>query len=145
MKACIIDASVAAKWLLPAAGEPLAEEALELLQEHVEGRLRMSVPDLFWAELANILWKAVRMRRLPEDAAEKALQSAMNREFPTIPSHALLEDAFALAKAFDRPVYDSLYVAAAVRLDCPLITADERLATALAPYLPVKSLASLRR
>lgn len=144
MNACVIDASVAAKWLLPAAGEPLAEEALELLQEHVQGRLRMSVPDIFWAELGNILWKAARMRRLPENAAEKALQLTMSRRFPTVSSYSLLDDAFAIANAFDRTVYDSLYVAAAVRLNCPVITADERLAVALAPYLPVKSLASLK-
>ena len=69
----------------------------------------------------------------------------MSRKFPTVPSHSLLEGAFAIANAFDRTIYDSLYVAAAVRLNCPLVTADDRLATALAPYLPVKSLGSLDR
>lgn len=143
MNACIIDASVAAKWLLPAAGEPLAEEALELLREYVAGGLRMSVPDLFWAELGNILWKAVRTGRLSEHTAATGLQLTMTRKFHTLSSLLLLEDALAVANAFNRTIYDSLYVAAAVRLNCSLITADERLATALAPYLPVKSLGSL--
>jgi len=145
MNSCVIDASVAAKWLLPAKGEPFAQEALELLNDYVDGSLRMLVPDLFWAELANILWKAVRLGRLPEQAATKALQTITGRHFPTISSHALLEDAFAIATAFDRSVYDCLYVALAVRSKCQLITADERLANALAAHLPVRSLDSLSR
>lgn len=142
MNTCVIDASVAAKWLLPSAGEPLAEEALELLQDYVEGRLRMIVPDLFWAELGNILWKAVWLRRMPDSSATKALQVMVSRDFPTVSSCVLLEDAFAIAKTFGRTVYDALYVALAVRSKCHCITADERLARALAAHLPVKLLGS---
>ena len=59
----VIDASVAAKWFLPPAGEPLADEALRLLAGYADGRFRFVVPDLFWAECGNILWKAVRQGR----------------------------------------------------------------------------------
>jgi predicted nucleic acid-binding protein len=55
----------------------------------------------------------------------------------------LLEDAFAIASAFDQTVYDGLYIALAVTSKTELITADERLANALAAYLPVKWLGSL--
>lgn len=143
MSTCIIDASVAAKWLLPSAGEPLAEEALELLRDYVEGRLRMIVPDLFWAELGNILWKAVRLRRIPDSTATKALQVMVGRNLPTVSSRVLLDDAFAIARTFDRTLYDALYLALAVQSKCPCITADERLARALAAHLPVKLLGSL--
>lgn len=144
MNTCIIDASVAAKWLLPAAGEPFAEEALALLEDHAEGRLRMVVPDLFWAELGSILWKAIRGRRLIGSSAIEGLQLTIGRNFPTLSSRLLLEDAFVIANTFDQTVYDALYVAAAVHSRCDLITADDRLATALAAHLPVKSLASFR-
>lgn len=143
MSTCVIDASVAAKWLLPSAGEPLAEEALELLRDYVEGRLRMIVPDLFWAELGNILWKAVRLRRIPDSTATKALQVMVGRNLPTVSSRVLLDDAFAIARTFDRTLYDALYLALAVQSKCPCITADERLARALAAHLPVKLLGSL--
>lgn len=145
MNTSVIDASVAAKWLLPSAGEPFAEEALELLQAYVEGRLCLLVPDLFWAELGNILWKAVRLRRMSNRAATQSLQLLLSRDFPTTPSRLLLEEAFAIANAFGRTVYDSLYVALAVQSKCQLITADEQLASALAAHLPVKSLGHVER
>jgi predicted nucleic acid-binding protein len=139
----VVDASVAAKWFLPAADEPLTQEALQLLKRYVAGELRFLVPDLFWAEFANIMWKAVRQRRWSQAAAEAAVREMRNRNLPSIPSLALLEEAFTIASAFDRTVYDGLYVALALTFKTHLITADERLANALAARLPVKWLGSL--
>jgi predicted nucleic acid-binding protein len=139
----VIDASVAAKWILPASGETLTREALELLKRYAAGELRFVVPDLFWAELANILWKAVRRDRLSGASAEGALHTMRDRSFPSVSSHALLVEAFAIATAFDRTVYDALHVALAVDCKAQLITGDERLANALAAHLPVKWLGSL--
>jgi predicted nucleic acid-binding protein len=139
----VIDASVAAKWILPARGETLTREALELLKRYAAGDLRFVVPDLFWAELANILRKAVRQERLRVASAETAIHAIRDRSFPTVSSHTLLVEAFAIASAFDRSVYDALYVALAVTSKSQLVTADERLANALAAHLPVKWLGSL--
>ena len=122
---------------------PELREALELLKGYVAGELRFVVPDLFWAELGNILWKVVRQGRLQVGPAESALHAMRNRNFPTISSHTLLEEAFAIATAFDRTVYDALYVALAVDSKSQLVTADERLANALAAHLPVKWLGGL--
>ncbi|MGA3326246.1 MAG: type II toxin-antitoxin system VapC family toxin [Terriglobia bacterium] len=139
----VIDASVAAKWFLPPSGEPLAEEAWRLLSGYAQGRFRFAVPDLFWAECANILWKAVRQDRWTRSAAEEAIMALQGRSLPTTSSRDLLEEAFSIAATFDRTVYDSLYVALAVRLKADLVTADARLANALAAYLPVKWLGSV--
>jgi predicted nucleic acid-binding protein len=139
----IIDASVAAKWFLPPSGEPLADEALQLLAGYADGRFRLAVPDLFWAECANILWKAVRQGRCSRKTAEEAIIALKIRNMPTTSSLALIEDAFSIAASFDRTVYDSLYVALAIRLRANLITADERLANSLAAHLPVKWLGSV--
>jgi predicted nucleic acid-binding protein len=138
MNTLVLDASVAAKWFLPAASEPLRDEALELLKGYAAGDLRFLVPDFFWPELGNIFWKAVRQQRWSQSEAEAALGSARDRNFPTLPSVPLLGDAFSIALAFDRSVYDSLYVAAALAAKTDLVTADERLANALAAHLPVK-------
>jgi predicted nucleic acid-binding protein len=139
----VVDASVAAKWFLPAAGETLTDEALELLYRYTTGQIRLIVPDVFWAEFANTLWKAVRRGRWAKDAADAAIAAMKNRNLPTVPSLELLEAAFAIANAFQRTVYDSLYVALAISSRAQLLTADERLAHALAASLPVKWLGSV--
>jgi predicted nucleic acid-binding protein len=138
-----MDASVAAKWLLPPAGETLVAEARQLLREYGDGRLRILVPDLFWIETGNLLWKSVRRGLMSLRSAEEALREIEQRSFPTLPSQPLLDDAFAIATAFDRTVYDAVYVALALVSRAPLITADERLANALAARAPVRWLGSL--
>ena len=143
MSLLVIDASVAAKWLLPARGETLTDEALSLLGLYAKGGVRFIVPDLFWAELGNILWKAVRQGRRTKAAAELAIAAIKDRKLPSVPSQMLLDHAFAIATAFDRTLYDSLYVALAVDSKAYLITVDEKLANALAAHLPVKWLGSL--
>ncbi len=143
MSLFVIDASVAAKWFLPAVGETLTDEALQLLRRYSKGQLRFILPDLFWAEFANILWKAVRQGRLTKAAAELAIAAMKDRNLLTVPSVTLLDQAFTIATTFDRTVYDSLYVALAISSKAQLVTADQRLAHALAAYLPVKWLGSV--
>jgi predicted nucleic acid-binding protein len=139
----VLDASVAAKWFLPAQHETLAEEALALLGEYAEGHVQLSVPDLFWPEFGNILWKAVRLGRITKDSARKAIISLRAQKIATSQTAPLLEDALDLAMAFDRSVYDCVYVALAVATNRMLVTADERLANALAAYLPVRWLGAV--
>lgn len=143
MSLTVIDASVAAKWFLPVRGETLVDEAFHLLRRYAKGEIQFLVPDLFWAELANIFWKALRQGRWGKEAAEMALVSLRDRKLPTISSLSLLDVAFGIATAFDRTVYDALYVALAVHSKGQLITADERLANVLAAHLPVKWLGAM--
>lgn len=143
MSVIVVDASVAGKWLLPAKGETLVEEASRLFGRWTSREVRLIVPDLFWAELGNLLWKAVRQKRCEKAAAEAGLDALERRGLPTVPSLGLLDLAFAIANTFDRSVYDSLYVALALDSRGQLITADEKLANALAARLPVKWLRAL--
>ena len=143
MNTIVVDASVAAKWFLPSKGETLTDEALRLFRRYATGEIRFVVPDLFWAELANVLWKAVRLGRCSRAAAETGLVSLLERKLPTVSSTSLVEVAFRIATAFDRTVYDSLYVALALQFHAQLITADERLANSLAAHFPVKWLGAI--
>lgn len=143
MKSYVIDANVAAKWFLPSATEPLAAEALALLKRHATGDLRFLVPDLFWAELGNVFWKAARLGRWSSSEAQRAAQLALERQFPTMATKPLLEDALEIATNFDRTVYDSLYIALAIAAKADFVTADEKLANAVAAQFPVKWLGAL--
>ena len=143
MIAYVLDASVAAKWFLPAGQETLASEALQMLRDFGHGQIRLIVPDLFWPEFGNILWKAVRIGRISRKTAEESIEAIENIELATVPSGPLLRNAFAIAITSERTVYDGVYVALAIASGTPLVTADERLANALAARFPVRWLGSL--
>jgi predicted nucleic acid-binding protein len=134
----VIDASVAVKWFLPSSQEQYSGNAFALLKRYVAGELRFVVPDLFWAELGNVCWKASRQGRWSQKDAQAAVSATKKRAFPTVSTLSLLEDAFAISMAFDRTVYDSLYIALALTVKSEFITADEHLANAVAAHLPVK-------
>jgi len=134
----VLDASVAAKWAMPAAGEPLTDEALRLLKRYRSGEVDFVVPDVFWVEVGNVLWKGARRGRWSRSDAEEAARDMEARDFVTVPSRLLLTEALRIAFAHDRGVYDCLYAALAAQSQSDLITADERLANALAARFPVK-------
>ena len=142
MTTLVVDASVAVKWTFPEFLEPLAGQADSLLRQYFHGQIRLVVPDLFWSEIPNFLWKSVRQQKMPAMRAEEALNTMLSRSFPTVPSRDVLSEALSIAVQFNRTAYDGIYVALAVALQTQLITADERLVNALAGYLPVKWLGS---
>jgi len=139
----VLDASVAAKWVLPAGDEPLRAESVGLLEAFTAGELGLSVPDLFWPEVGNILWKSARIGRISEATVWDAIDWLLDLKIPTSPTAPLLSDAARIAVTFDRTVYDSIYVALAIASNRPLITADERLVNAVGAQLPVRWLGSM--
>lgn len=143
MSVLVVDASVAAKWYLPEDGEELSAQARALLDRYDRNEVRFVVPDLFYVEIASAFWKAVRSGRVPRSLADQALELLTQREFATVASLKLIDRAFQIAASHNRSVYDSLYVALAVQAETHLVTADERLANALAAYYPVKWLGTM--
>jgi predicted nucleic acid-binding protein len=138
----VLDASVAVEWAMPLAREPLTDKSLQLFKRYNDGQVDFVVPDVFWAELGNVLWKGVRRGRWSRNDAEVTAADFRDQDFVTVSSLVLLPEALRIAFAYDRAVYDCLYVVLAVQARTELITADERLANALAAYLPVKWLGS---
>lgn len=143
MKDLVLDASVAVKWFLPDATEDLVVEALALFRLHALGEVAFLAPDLFWAEFGSVLRKAVIFRAWPSAAAASALIQMRSEKLTTVPSEALIEDALAIALETGRSVYDCLYIALARLRGCEFVTADERLANAVAARLPVKWLGAI--
>jgi predicted nucleic acid-binding protein len=138
LTALVLDASVALKWAIPSAQETLTSESLQLLQRYVAGEINFIVPDVFWVEIGNVMWKGVRQRRWPQTAAENAASAIRERDFFTVSSLVLLPEALRIAFVHDRSVYDCLYIALAIQFKIEMVTADERLANATAARLPVK-------
>jgi predicted nucleic acid-binding protein len=121
----VVDASVVIKWHVD---ENHADAARRLLGD---GAPALHVPDLMFPEVGNILWKKTRRNDLTEEEARRIAHLVVVAPLDVHPSAPLLEAALEIAIRTGRTVYDSLYVAMAVRLDCRLVTADERLHNAL--------------
>jgi len=138
----VIDASVAVKWFLDRKDEQLVDRALHLLDRYESGEIQFIVPDLFWAELGNVFWKAARQGRCSKSEAERSLLVLQSSQFLTFPSQPLLPPAFQIACDWGRTVYDSLYIALAESRN-EFVTADEKLVNALAGTFPVKWLGAL--
>ena len=124
MSSFVVDASVVVKWYVP---EAHGDAALRLLDRDDV----LCVPDLLFAEFGNILWKKVRGGELPTAEVGAIVEALHVVPFDVHPSSALLAAALALALDNDRTVYDCIYLALAVALDCQLVTADMRLVRAL--------------
>ena len=138
----VVDASVAVKWCLPVPREEFVVQAEQLLESYRRNEIRFLVPDLFWVELANALWKAARRTEITANGAMSALSLVRDLDIATVPSIDLVPQALLLATGHGRTVHDSLYVALAILSKADLVTADERLANALAAHFPVKWLGS---
>jgi predicted nucleic acid-binding protein len=126
-----------AKWFLPSSDQTLLEESLTLLEGHVSGRVRLLVPDLFWPEIGNIFWKAVRSGRMSRDSAEAAIDLALKHMIPTTRSLPLVAGAFSLAASSQRSFYDAIYVALAVSLRAGALPVQRKFCTLLKFCLPV--------
>jgi predicted nucleic acid-binding protein len=120
----IIDASVAAKWILLEEG---TVEAKALLAECREGRYTPLAPEILEAEIAAVLWKRVRRGVLNADQAG-FLQDRFEKLRPIlVPLSGLVRPALELALRYGNSVYDGLYVALSHQMNCRLVTADGEL------------------
>ena len=120
----VLDASAAIEAVLG------RSRALEIV-EHLEHADRVAVPDLYFAEIANALWKYVRNGDLPLEDAQTMLSIATSLPDHVLPARELATEALATATAFDHPVYDALYAVTARREGAAVCTIDQRLARLL--------------
>ena len=122
---CVVDASVAIKLFLV---EEFAEVVDRLFaQLAAEPPARFYVPDLFFVECANILWKYTRHFGYPVDNARRDVADLQALRLHTISTADLLTPALELALTNDMTAYDACYAALAQQLSLPLITADSAL------------------
>lgn len=126
----VLDASVGVKRVLP---EPFSERATALLETaSTRTALVIYVPDLFFVECANILWKHVERTGYSSRAAAEHLRFLLDLPLHVVPAADVLVGALAIAMTSGISAYDASYVALSRSLGVPLITADQALARRMA-------------
>jgi predicted nucleic acid-binding protein len=121
-KSYIIDTSVALKWYIPESGRA---EALLYMGDGIDRH----APDLLPLEAAHALLKRTRhsdpASRMTIDEAllvTEAIRDSAPIQYH--PSGPLLASAFTLALEIGASSYDGLFLALAILIDCPIVTAD---------------------
>jgi predicted nucleic acid-binding protein len=139
---CVVDASVGIKLCI---AEPFSDRADALIaRAAADPPTRLYVPDLFYVECANILWKHVQRLGLPPDKALKDIERLRALRLHRTPTYDLASDALPIALTCAISAYDACYVALAQKMGVPLVTADDALIRKLSgsPYA-IHSLGSI--
>ncbi|MBV9302278.1 MAG: type II toxin-antitoxin system VapC family toxin [Acidobacteriaceae bacterium] len=119
MKA-VIDTNVIAYLLLGTL--PFADEVRQFWHEVTE----TLAPATWEAELANVIWMAVRTGLMPTDKGIQRLRLAARLGIQSVPNRALWEGALHRALDSRLAVYDTLFVELAIRKQLPLVTFDSK-------------------
>ena len=117
----VVDASVAAKWFLPEADSEAAQALLA-------GPRRLLAPDLIRIEVAAAITRQARLGRLSADRVRALVaewaQALADGAITLTPARDDIDGAAELAIQLRHPLQDCLYLALALRLDVPIVTAD---------------------
>jgi predicted nucleic acid-binding protein len=122
----VVDASVAVKWVL--SGEAYEENATKFKDNQLSENAEMFAPSLMIHEVANSLWKAIKLKRITQEDAFRAmkdlgdLQINLQEQYWTEVSRE-----FAIAIKLDITTYDAAYLALSEKMNAPVITADDKL------------------
>ena len=136
----VVDTSVLIKWF-KTHDENLLKEARALLKEVETRPLEVHVPALLLYEVGNILLLKTRLGPVAlDDAIERLATLPFTVAPPAIP---LLKRAARLGRELALTFYDASFLALAVELDCPYITADRRVVERTHTLLRVRNLSQV--
>lgn len=129
----VIDASVLANALADDAGDG------ELARRELRAAGEFAAPDLIDVETASVLRRRWLRDGLTDERLAVAVGHLAGMPFERVPTRRLVRRALELRAGVS--AYDACYVALADALDCPLLTADRRLAAANGPRCEIRALA----
>lgn len=118
----VVDASVLSHYL---GTDTYTIQSRVLIARLAQGD-ELFVPEFCLLECTNILWKAARFRGMPIDRANQFIDELAELPLQIVPVASLLKEALQIGLAHELAVYDSLYIALALSLNCPLVTVDDR-------------------
>jgi predicted nucleic acid-binding protein len=115
----VIDTNVVAYYLLGA--QPFVGEVRRFM-----AAVGYSLAPVLWeAELANVVWMAIRFGVLSPEEGAARLKLAAQLGIESVPTRPLCQGALMRSLTSGVAVYDTLFVELAIREGCPLATFDK--------------------
>jgi predicted nucleic acid-binding protein len=87
---------------------------------------QICVPEFCVVECVNVFWKRVRFDGMPPDVARQLISGLTALPMTLMQVSSVLSYALDIGLSRQLPIYDSVYIALAESLNCPLITVDQR-------------------
>ena len=142
MKVYVVDASVAARFLL---FEELSEKADLLLQKFHEDAIELKAPALVNFEVGNALWNAVKQKVIDANEASRKFSQFIKLKLDCVELDEQ-ESLGALTWAMKNDVtyYDSVYVKASEKTGATLLTADDAFCEKSSKEVPTMHLRDLK-
>lgn len=130
----VVDASVAAKWLV---AEPDSEIAAMLL----DGSFDLQAPRLLVSEVGNMLWCMAVNGSIEECEAARLAAALLDMPLQWRDDERTCVEAVRIAVELGHPAYDCMYLALALLIGSQVVTADKRFVSAVAstPYRTIVS------
>ncbi|MEH2199567.1 type II toxin-antitoxin system VapC family toxin [Nostoc sp.] len=125
---CVVDASVAVKQFIP---DPLTAKVNQLFAHLTYPQIEIFVPDLFYIECANVLWKYARAGSYNVSLIQGNLANLKAFPLRVVSTADLMADAVAIALNYGISAYDGSYVALSQQAGATLLTLDSKLVKAL--------------
>jgi len=119
----VVDASVAAKWVLREVG---SSDAARILDAFRRGHLSVFAPSLLVEEVAAVIATRFRRNLLNSRQAVEAFEQMLIYLPTLVRSNDVARSAMRLATQHRASFYDCLYLAWSFELKCDLVTADAR-------------------
>ena len=118
---CVVDTSIAVKWILK---ESDSVAALSVMNEVLSQGGSLHYLDIAAIEAANVFWVNHHRKKISDSEARRLLKAFGTLPLSLLAALPLLDDAFDIALQYRVAVYDACFVAAVQKLGCRGVTAD---------------------
>jgi predicted nucleic acid-binding protein len=120
MRRFVVEPAVAVKWYVP-------EEHSGSSSRLLDGGNELHAPETIIGEFGRLITHKVRSKECSTDEGSRLIEAIGSAPLSLHPIRNLMEPAFRIACALDRPLGDGLSLALAVAADCRLVTASRSL------------------
>lgn len=118
-----VDTSVTVKWFYPQK-ESLVKEAIQILNDHLDGKIHLITSDFLLLELANAL---IIGKGMTPPLVKRCLSAIVNCQMSIVSvDKNLIGESIVLAGEQGLTSYDAVFLALAKVNSCRLISADEK-------------------